>query len=796
VKDFEVINPIITGKQELSYRTGQGKYYHFNVRGDTFALDVNSLMLIRGLKENLPPPSDEVSQFPFCPNRNVLALLFCLTHQCNLKCKYCYVDRLYSSNDRMTPEIAATALTTLVNPDAVRKQGLRISFFGGEALLEFELLKQIVSLVRTAFPSPCPVQFSLTTNGTLLTKPIAKFLVEHSFSVILSLDGPRELHNETRISRGGAGSFDVALEGLTLLNEVALKKITLRATFFPENPRIMERLVFLNALCDQGLAANVSIEPSILTESECAAQEIDQFQDKINAARLEAEYAEATDWLLGRLRQKKPARFHNIMLYAERLLYRRKYCSDCGAGVGYISIGPTGKIFACHRETNSLIGDLSQGGIDEALRAQWVDNRYYVNKECRRCDLRNVCGGTCREHSLGSMGDIFDVDPVRCTFKRLWIHSAVYLISELPSADRTSLILQKKPQKVELPDSKKERFNLVREAGGFGDIISIGGAAVQIKKEFPNSEICLYLPDDFVDVAKHLREIDQVVGLGSVETLSKQRRVRGEKFDSGKYTYLSKVANRGLVVDLWCPAVKYEQQEKDRIQHTRSQIFASVICKEDSHAIPRWFSTPAERVKASSYLNKAFGDPSDTGPTIALAARGTKAEKNISEHHLQDLLTWLISKNSNVVWMDCLDPSVILHGFANNKIVWPNVSFCESVAILEQCDLLISVDTGIFHAGVAARVPTVGVFGMTDGNPYIGFYPLTYVVQNEVPHEGICTIPCNSSSEKGHIVGCSLACARMQNLSFDELKLAVLSAMKTASAPQFQEYRLRLFDEK
>ena len=796
MKEFEVINNVIVlPPGQLTYEK-KGGYEVFTVKGNTFALDINSLTLIRGAKENLPEASNEAPQFPFCPNRSVLALLFCLTHQCTLKCKYCYVDQLYPSQDRMTFAVAKQAFESLLNLTLVRQKGIRISFFGGEALLEFDLLKQIVEFVESKFDLSSMIKFSITTNGTLIDAEKASFLVKHNFSVVFSLDGPRELHDETRINKAGHGSFDDAFRGLTLLNKAGLKRITLRATFFSENPQIMRRLIYLNELCDQGMAVNVSIEPSTLTEGECTTQGIrknnlSEGWDDFRPGKVEHEYIEATDWLIARLKENKPARFHNIMLYAERLLYRRKYCSDCGAGVGYLSVGPTGKIYACHRETNSRIGDLSSGGIDEELRAPWVDNRYYVNRECRKCALRNVCGGGCRENSIGSVGDIFDVDLVRCFFKRTWIHCAAYLLSELPADSRTSLIRQKNPQRVTLPSAKKEKINLVREAGGFGDIISIGGAVAQIKKDYPDTEICLCVPDDFTFVAKHLKGVDQVVGLGPLEILTKIRRSRNEPPDAKKHSYLQKVPSSGKCVDLWCPAQRYEQQEKSRIQKTRAQIFANLVCTNDDAAIPRWISTANERVQASMFLRETLGNKTsgNTGPTIALAVRGTKREKNLPADLTEKLIAWLIFNKTNLVWMDCVAP-------ASNLVVWPNTEFCESVAILEQCDALISVDTGIFHAGVAARVPTVGIFGMTDGNPYIGFYPMTYIVQNESELEGICKLPCNASSEKGHVAGCAGLCARMENLSFEELKLAVLSALKAASNPEFQDYRLKLFSEK
>jgi len=259
----------------------------------------------------------------------------------------------------------------------------------------------------------------------------AKYLADNNFSFIVSIDGPEHLHNRFRKMKGGRGSFSDTMRGLETLNKHGINRITLRSTYLPVETQVLERVVFLNDLCDQGMASWVSVEPACLTETRC----IDNINPEFifteeNTLALRDELYSVADWFISRVKADKQPRAHVINKTIERLLYKILSPSECGASVGYAAVGPDGRIFGCHREINSEIGHVDKGGIDEELRAKWIDNRSSSRPKCCKCDLQWVCGGGCREHAYGSGGEIKETNEIECLFKQLFFESAVHVMSE------------------------------------------------------------------------------------------------------------------------------------------------------------------------------------------------------------------------------------------------------------------------------------------------------------------------------------------------------------------------------
>lgn len=756
---------------------GQHHLFDFGPGSIPVWMDVNDLSLFwEEADVPLPSPSLFEPQFPYCPNKSLKHLILEVTHACPLRCDYCFVAHHYPEMQKsMTFDTAQLAIDRLY-AHWDKKERVNIGFFGGEPLLCVPLMQQVVEYAKQKFNGL--VGFGMTTNACLLTKESAAFVAGNFNSCIVSMDGPPTQHDFHRKYANGKGTFADVLRGITLLNDANFNSITLRGTFLPDRIRLVDSVSFLNSLAQQGMARNVSVEPANLSETACI--DSSQHFGSVHREVLTKEYDEVVDWMVREYGQGRKPLFHNINVYVSRILQRKVSCSQCGAGIGYLSVSPSGDISACHREAFTKIGNIHQGGIDEKRRAYWVENRYYRFEECRICGLRNLCGGPCRENNIASTGDIDRISTAQCMFYEIWIRSAVKLLCRLSDEERNRLT-PAAPSSLTITSQPKNRFAFVREAGGFGDIISMGGAAVQLKKKYPDRPIVFCIPNEFIEIAEHLEAVDTVIGLGPLEYLARNRRKRNHKMDTSQYPYLIAVPRDAEVVDLWCPALSYEVQEKGYLKYTRSQIFALTAGSQDVNAaIPRWLCTKDERL----FANKWLGAHTDSKkPILGFAPRGTDTSRCMPQEFIRSALQ-LLAREHNILYLDCVEPD--LDGLVD--VYWPNTSFCKSAALVEQCDALISVDTSIFHLGTALRVPTLGVFTSTDATPYHQLYPHT---QYYLP-SGRCAKPCNRNPDKSLSTDCNLDCTRKSNLNITLFEMALGRFLKMARSSQIRQARMDL----
>ena len=329
------------------------------------------------------------------------------------------------------------------------ENGCSISFFGGEPTLNMDLIIKVVNYCKAKSDKN---KFSITTNGTTLSKKLCslvstevvdddillcEWLDRKNFSMIISIDGDAESHDKYRITTSGKGSHSMVMDSISVIKqkcETLQKNTTLRGTFTSDitksNSSLKTRLKFLNDIMRDGFGGNVSLEPVFLSEGSCIDEGSDISFEGEYAGSLEAEYKKATDWVIDELRSGKMVYWHQINMMIKRIVNQIESISECGAGCGYLSCSNDGDISACHRTHNSKIGNLKYG-IDEHLRSKWVDNRWYSRNKCSDCQIRNICGGGCRESSLGASGDIREPTKSECEIKKIWIKCALYIIDSL-----------------------------------------------------------------------------------------------------------------------------------------------------------------------------------------------------------------------------------------------------------------------------------------------------------------------------------------------------------------------------
>ncbi len=418
---MKLLNPHALPK--VPFIPADGRVRVLRVRGRPFALDENTLALYELDGGDLPAPEPARPNYVLSTDLTLRMLVLLPTDSCNLNCRYCFA-RPPDRGTSMSREVARRALA-LFPP----RRDINVSFFGGEPLLEFGIIREAVEEAESlAGTRNVRARFHVTTNGTLVTDEIARFLGEHRFSAIVSLDGDRATHDPARPLRSSRGSsYDLALAGLEKLTRFkgrGPRRITLRATFDATSPNVLERLLHLNALAREGLADSVSVEPACVSEG-CAAG---LGFSRADMKGLRREYARCAGWFVEEIASGRRPLFFHFSKMLSRLVTRALAPSTCGAGRGCLTVGPDGRVYACHRTNGSHLGHV--GALDESLRAPWLDNRWYACGKCRECWARNLCGGVCRADSFERSGRLLSPDAVSCAIKRMWMTEAMWILSE------------------------------------------------------------------------------------------------------------------------------------------------------------------------------------------------------------------------------------------------------------------------------------------------------------------------------------------------------------------------------
>jgi len=394
-----------------------GQEIHFNI--DT----LRAVVLDNGEELTINPKSTK-PQFFLASVASASFIVLNVTHGCNSKCKYCMAAD-YEKMPIMSSQLAREAVDRLFGI----RTNMRISFFGGEPLMAWSTIKDTMEYARSiARARKVRCKFHITTNGTLLTPEMVQYLKPRNCTILISLDGPKYIHNEWRPLKNGLDAFDGTMGAIEMLHKHGMSsQVTLRGSFTPDCTKLLERLKFAYDLQLKGLCTGFSIEPINVTES-CIQRDIKTVKFP---GTLKDEYHAAAEWFVELVESGKPAPefFHFRKLL--RRLYRREVSgTECGAGRGYLTIAPDGTIYACHREEGTKIGHLRLG-LDEELRCKWYDNRIYQRTQCMKCWARYACGGGCRQ-VLAEKGLPFDaVDYEHCRNMKIMIRECLWILATL-----------------------------------------------------------------------------------------------------------------------------------------------------------------------------------------------------------------------------------------------------------------------------------------------------------------------------------------------------------------------------
>jgi uncharacterized protein len=364
------------------------------------------------------------------------SLVMNLTNQCNLSCAYCYE---FGADKVATPEgkpkfmdfDTAKASVEFLFEQAVGRKAVHITFFGGETLMNFPLLKQVVTYAsQRAAEQGRRVDFSLTTNATLLTPAIIDFLSENRIGVTVSMDGPAELHDQLRVFANGRGSYDIIAPRVkALIQHHKTRPITARVTLTNGVTDVVK--IFRHLKQDLGFH-EVGFAPVTTSPDRLYA-----INERGMDGVLEQFHLLADEYLEFALRGEMHG-FSNVSDTIAELYQGVNKSHPCGAALGLMGVGPSGDIAPCHRFVDSdahALGNISTG-IDKAKQADFLKRGHVNGKyECQTCWARPLCAGGCHHEAFVRYGDTGHPNLHYCDWIRDWTHTCLRIYGAISAGN-------------------------------------------------------------------------------------------------------------------------------------------------------------------------------------------------------------------------------------------------------------------------------------------------------------------------------------------------------------------------
>lgn len=353
----------------------------------------------------------------------VKALCLHIAHDCNLACKYCFAEEgeYHGKRELMSFEVGKKALDFLV-ANSGKRRNLEVDFFGGEPLLNFQVVKDLVAYGRSLEEKyDKNFRFTLTTNGVLLDDDIMEFANKEMGNVVLSIDGRPEIHNMMRPFPKGAESYDLIVPKFKKFADSRNQdKYYVRGTFTRNNLDFSKDVLHL---ADLGFK-QISVEPVV-------AQETDDYAlREEDLPQLFEEYESLAQEMVRRHGTDEDFNFFHFMIDLEGGPCVAKRLSGCGSGTEYLAVTPTGDLYPCHQFVGNpdfLMGNVDDGVVNTNLRDSFKSCNVYAKDKCRECFARFYCSGGCAANSYNFHGDIHNAYDIGCALQKKRVECAIMI---------------------------------------------------------------------------------------------------------------------------------------------------------------------------------------------------------------------------------------------------------------------------------------------------------------------------------------------------------------------------------
>jgi len=357
----------------------------------------------------------------------VKALCLHIAHDCNLACKYCFAEEgeYHGGRALMSYEVGKKALDFLI-ANSGNRVNLEVDFFGGEPLMNFQVVKDLVAYGRSKEKEfNKKFRFTLTTNGMLLTDEVMEFANKEMANVVLSIDGRKEVHDFMRPTRNGKGSYDLIIDKFKKMAEMRHQtNYYVRGTFTHYNLDFSKDVLHL---ADMGFK-QISAEPVV------APDDMDYAIREEDLPQLFEEYDNLAKEMVKREKEGNGFNFFHFMidLTGGPCLYKR--LSGCGSGTEYLAVTPWGDLYPCHQFVG--MEQFKLGNVDTGIEKTDIVDEFklcnvYAKDKCKDCFARFYCSGGCAANSYNFHGNLLDAYDIGCELERKRVECAIMIKAAL-----------------------------------------------------------------------------------------------------------------------------------------------------------------------------------------------------------------------------------------------------------------------------------------------------------------------------------------------------------------------------
>ena len=367
--------------------------------------------------------ADKASIFKERSGDVIKALCLHVAHTCNLNCSYCFASQGKYHGERalMSFEVGKQALDFLIANSGTRRN-LEVDFFGGEPLMNWDVVKELVAYARTQEKIYNKnFRFTLTTNGMLIDDDVIEFANKEMSNVVLSLDGRKEIHDLTRVDYAGNGSYETIVPKFKKLVEArGGQGYYMRGTFTHANPDFTKDVFHM---ADLGFT-ELSMEPVVGAPDDPAVLTVQDLEI------VKEQYEILAKEMIKRKKEGRGFTFYHYMidLTGGPCVYKR--ISGCGSGTEYMAVTPWGDLYPCHQfvgEEDYKLGDVWNGVTNNHVREEFRSCNAYSREECKDCWAKLYCSGGCAANAFHASGSIRGIYEPGCELFRKRMECAIMI---------------------------------------------------------------------------------------------------------------------------------------------------------------------------------------------------------------------------------------------------------------------------------------------------------------------------------------------------------------------------------
>ena len=351
-----------------------------------------------------------------------------VAHDCNLRCRYCFAAQGDFGGGRMLmpAEVAKSAVDFLIRRSGGR-HNLELDFFGGEPLMNFDVVKRTVAYARSLEQEHHKkFRFTITTNGLLLNRENTDFINREMSNCILSLDGRKSVNDRLRVRVNGAGSYDAIVPKFQELVKRRPPELDyyVRGTFSKYNLDFCEDI---RHLLDLGFD-RISVEPVV------SDTRLDYSIREEDLPRIFEEYDRLSRMMIEREKAGKGFRFFHFMVDLDQGPCAIKRLRGCSCGNEYVAVTPTGDIYPCHQFVGNdewKMGNVLSDTLDAGIKERFALTNVYSKPKCRNCWAKFYCSGGCNANNWQYGGSVRKPHKISCELEKKRLECAIMIQAAL-----------------------------------------------------------------------------------------------------------------------------------------------------------------------------------------------------------------------------------------------------------------------------------------------------------------------------------------------------------------------------